>query len=74
MLLNLLLASIRILLGFFFLFLVVLNNFFIVPVAKENAIVNPALTTPTGAPIIVAWETIQTPPVVAKRTIKILFM
>ena len=54
------------------LFLVVLNNSFIISVAKENTIVSPALTIPTGAPTAVAWETIQTPPVVAERTIKIL--
>ena len=58
----------------FFLFLAVLNNFFIVPVAKENTIVNPALAIPTGAPTTVAWETIQTLSVVAEKTIKILSM
>ena len=54
MLLSLLLANIKILSYFVFLFLVLLNNFFIIPVAKENAIVNPALAIPTGAPTIVA--------------------
>ena len=72
MLLSLLLASIRISSGFFFLFLVVLNNFLIIPVAKENTIVNPVLAILTKALTIVAWETIQTPPVVAERRIKIL--
>ena len=72
MLLSLLLASIRISSGFFFLFLVVLNNFLIIPVAKENTIVNPGLAILTEALTIVAWETIQTPPVVAERRIKIL--
>ena len=71
MLLSLLLDNIRILLYFFYLFLVVLNNLVIIPAAKENTIVNPALVIPTGAPTTVAWETIQTPPVVAERTIKI---
>ena len=73
MLLSLLLANIRILSWFSFLFLVVLNKIFIIPVAKENTIVNPA-PIPTEAPAIVAWETIQTPPVVAERTIKISSM
>ena len=72
MLLSLLLASIRISSGFFFFFLVVLNNFLIIPVAKENTIVNPVLAILTEALTIVAWETIQTPPVVAERRIKIL--
>ena len=72
MLFSLLLASIRILSCFFFLFLVELNDFFIIPVAKENTIVNPALAILTGAPTIAAWEVMQTPPVVAERTIKIL--
>ena len=74
MVLSLLLANIRILSCFCFLFLVVLNNFFIIPVAKENTIVNPALAIPTGAPTTVAWETIQTPPVVVEKIIKILSM
>ena len=73
-LLSLLLANIRILSYFFFLFFVVFNNFFIIPVAKENTIVNPALAIPTGAPTTVAWEIIQTPPVFTFKTIKILSM
>ena len=35
-----------------------LNNFLIIPVTKENTIVNTALAIPTGVPTIVAWETI----------------
>ena len=54
MLFSLLLANIRILSCFFFLFLVVFNNFFVIPVAKENYVLNPALAIPTGAPTIVA--------------------
>ena len=61
MLLSLLLANIRILSCFLFLFYVVLSNFFIIPVAKESTTVNPALALPAGAPTIVLWETIQTP-------------
>ena len=56
-----------------FLF-VVFNNFFVIPVAKENTIVNPALAFPTGAPTTLAWEVIQIPPVVAFKIIKILSM
>ena len=74
MVLSLLLANIRILSCFFFLVLVVVNNFFIIPVAKENTIVNPSLAIPTGTPATVAWEIIQMPPVVALKTIKILSM
>ena len=74
MLLSLLLTSIRILSCFFFLFLVVLNNFFIISVSKENTILNPALAIPTGASTIVAWEKIKTPPVVAEITTYILSM
>ena len=54
MLFSLLLANIRTLSCFLFLFLVVFNYFFVIPVAKENTIVNPALPIPTGAPTIVA--------------------
>ena len=36
--------------------------------------VNQALAIPTGAPTTVAWETMQTPSVVAERTNKILSM
>ena len=39
---------------FFFLFLVVFNNFFTIPVVIENARLQLALIIPTGAPIIVA--------------------
>ena len=54
MLLSLLLVNLRTLSCFFFLFLAVFNNFFSIPVAKENEIVNPALAIPTGAPTTVA--------------------
>ena len=74
MLLSLLLPNIRILSCIFFLFFVVFNNPFIIPVVKDNITVNPALAIPTGALTTVAWEIIQTPPVVAFKTIKILSM
>ena len=74
MLLSLILANIRILLCFFFLLFVVFDNIFIIPVAKENTMVNPALAIPTGVPATAAWEIIQTPPVAALKAIKILSM
>ena len=45
------LASIKILLCFFFLFLVMLNKFFSIPVTKKNARVKLALAIPAGTPI-----------------------
>ena len=53
MLFNLLLANIRILLCFFFLFRGVFNNFFTIPVKIENATLELALSIPTGATITV---------------------
>ena len=70
-LLSLLLANIRIL-CFFFLFLVMLSNFLIIPVVIEKIKVQLALTIPTGAPKILVNETIDTPPLVALKTIKSL--
>ena len=72
MLLSLLLANIRTLSCFFFLFLVIFNNFLTIPVVKEKIKVKLALAIPTGAPIIFVNEIIDTPPVVAFKTIKIL--
>ena len=69
---NLLLASITIALCFFFSFLVILNNFFILPVVKENIKLKLELAIPTAAPIILAEEIIDIPPLVADKTIKIL--
>ena len=74
MLFSSLLANIRILSCFFFLLLILVNNFFIIPVVKENIIINPALAIPTWAPTTVAWETVQTPTVVAERTIKSIYV
>ena len=54
MLLSLLLAKIRILSCFFFLYLIVFNNLFIIPVAKENTVINTALVIPTAATATVA--------------------
>ena len=74
MLLSLLLANIRILSCLFFLFLVVLSNFLIISVIKEKIKVKPALAIPTGAPTLLVKEMIDTQPVVALKTIKILSM
>ena len=74
MLFNLLLANIRILSWFFILFLVVLNNIFDIPVVKEKINVKPALAIPTGVPITLVREIIDTLPLFALRTIKTLSM
>ena len=58
----------------FFLLLVMLSNFLIVPVVKEKIKVKLALAIPTGAPTTLADEMIQTPLLVALKTIKILSM
>ena len=74
MLLSLLLANIKILSCLFFLFLVVLNNFLTIPVVSENIRVKLALAIPTEAPKTLVSKQIDTPPVVALKTIKILSM
>ena len=74
MLLSLLLANIRILSCFFFFFLVIFNNFLTIPVVKEKIKVRLALAIPTGAPVILVNEIIDTPPVFALKTIKSLSM
>ena len=51
-----------------------LSNFFIIPVVKEKIRVKPAPAIPAGAPTTLADEMIQTPPLVALKTIKILSM
>ena len=64
MLFNLLLARITILLCLFFLFLVVFNSFFIIPIEIQNARLKLELTIPTGALITVANNAIEMLPVV----------
>ena len=54
---------------FFFLFLVVFNNFFTIPVVIENGRLQIALVIPTGAPITVANDAIEVLPVVTYKTI-----
>ena len=56
------------------MFLVILSNFLIIPVVREKIKVKLALAIPTGAPTILADEMIQTPLLVALKTIKILSM
>ena len=74
MLLSLLLANVRFLLCFFFLFLVMLSNFLTIPVVKEKIKVKLALAIPIGARTTLAEEIIQIPPLAALKTIKILSM
>ena len=74
MLFSLLLANIRILQCFFFLLLVMLSNFFIIPLVKEKIKVKIALAIPTGVPTTLVREMIGTPPLVAIKTIKTLSM
>ena len=69
MLSSLLLANIRILSCFFFLFLAMLSNFLIIPVVREKIKVKLALAIPTGAPTTLADEMIQTPLLVALRLV-----
>ena len=47
------------------------NNFFIIPVLKQNAKVKLALAIPTGAPVTLLKEIIIIPPHVADKTIKV---
>ena len=70
MLFNLLLASMIILLCFFFLFRVEFNSFFTIPVDNENIRLRLALAIPTGVPITVANYAIEILPLVADKTIK----
>ena len=73
MLFSLLLANIRIYRAFFF-FLVMLSNFFIIPVIKEKVRVKIAPAIPTGPSTTFKEEMIKSPPLVALKTIKTLSM
>ena len=59
---------------FSLLFLVIFNNFLIIPVLKEKIKVRLAFAIPTGAPIILVNEIMDTPLLVALtlKTTKIL--
>ena len=62
MLFNLLLASITILLWFFFLFLIVFKNIFINPDVIENVKLHLAPVIPASAPITLENDAIEIPP------------
>ena len=55
-------------------FYVVLNNVLTIPVVREKTKVNLALAIPTGGPTTFVNKQIDTPAVVALKTIKILSM
>ena len=74
MLFNLLLAKIKILLCFFFLFHVVFNSCFTIPVEIENVRLRLALAIPTGVPVTVANDAIEMLPLITNKTIKDLSM
>ena len=74
MLFGLLLARASFLPRVFFLFLVIPSKFLVIPVVKEKIKVKLAFTVPTGAPITVVKEIIDTPPLFAETTIEILSM
>ena len=74
MLFTLLLANTTILSCFVFLFFVMLSNFLIISVVREKNRVKLAPAILTGAPTIHTKEIIQTPPLVAPKTIKVLSM
>ena len=71
MLFTLILVNMTILSYFFFLFLVIFSNFLTIPVVREKIKVKLALAIPTGAPIKLVNETIDTPPLVSLKTIKL---
>ena len=50
-----------------------LSNFFIIPVLKEKIKTKLTLAIPTVAPTTLVKEMIDTPPLVALKTIKIFF-
>ena len=62
-------ANIRILSCFFFLFVLIFSNFLTIPVVREKIKIKLALAIPTGAPTILVNEIIDTPPVVALKTL-----
>ena len=52
---------------FLLFFLVMLNNFFITPVVKENLRLKLALAIPTGTPITLTNEILDIPPLAADK-------
>ena len=69
LLLSLLLDKITILSCLFFL--IIFSNFLTIPVVREKNKVRLALAIPTGAPTILVNEIMNTPLLVALKTIKI---
>ena len=69
LLLSLLLDKITVFSCLFFL--VIFSNFLTIPVVREKNKVRLALAIPTGAPTILVNEIINTPLLVALKTIKI---
>ena len=67
MLLNLFLASITASLCFFFLFLVLFNNFFKIYVVKEKKKLKLVFAIPTGVPIMPEKEIIDIPIMLEKK-------
>ena len=53
-----------------FFVLILLSNFFTIPVDREKNKVRLALAIPTGAPAILVNEIVDTPPLVSLKTIK----
>ena len=72
LLLSLLLANIRVSSCFLFLFLVLFSNFLTIHVIREKNKVKLALAIPTGAPTILVNKIIDTPLLLALKTIKTL--
>ena len=58
----------------FFLFLVVFNSFFTIPVKIKNARLKLSLTIPTGAPITVGNDAIEMLLVVIDKTILLIIL
>ena len=71
MLLSLLLANIRILSCFFFLFLVIFSSFLSIPVVRKKSKVKLVLAIVTGAPTILVNEITDTPPLFSLKTTKV---
>ena len=65
---SLLQANIKILLRFFFLFLIAFKTFFTNPVAVENVRLQLALIIPTGAPKTVANDATEMLPFATYKT------
>ena len=57
-------------LRFFSLFCVVCNSFFTIPVVNKSTKLKLALAIPTGVPITLGNDAIETPPTAADKAIK----